>query len=268
MLYRYLKTHAYETLRDKMFMVSPPTKFNDIKDCSADVVGEPTCESVADRYGKDSGFIATASQAGFSVDQILAVLNSKCAKEATPSQYAKIAREVLSGRSPLERTIRVLCLCDAEGYENTDCRMWRRYATFQGVRIGLDIAKDDELGKFARYYVAYKEAMPKFDLSNIKDFEAAFDIRRLLTTKEMQWAPEREVRVIAEVKDCVHIGELDFLRFNPGTIRRVDIGREMPRKNVKGLVRMIRKNYPDVKIYQAEYDLWAKNVKYSEMKSL
>jgi len=35
MLYRYLHTHGYETLRDHEFLVSPPGKFNDALDCAA-----------------------------------------------------------------------------------------------------------------------------------------------------------------------------------------------------------------------------------------
>jgi len=249
MLYRYLHTHGYETLRDHEFLVSPPGKFNDALDCAARIVGLPSHEALEERYGERNGWMATAEKNGFTADEILMALNCP-EKVPTPERYAEVVRENFRTRRSIDKVLRVLCLCDADGCPKTDRRMWNRYAKHDGVRIGLDFVADDSSNKFLCRKVNYMDSCATIDLSTADGLQSSFDFMAVATTKENQWAPEREYRLLALHRLCKHVGTLDFLPFNREIIRRVDIGYKMKANAVKGLVKMIRKHYPSVDIYR------------------
>ena len=265
MLYRYLGSHAYDTLRDRRFMISCPSKFNDSADCVAKVVGVPDEEFVKRRYGKDFGFIGVASQSGYGADAILAVLNSSNVSAVTSEQFANAAEKTFLDKDLLDRNLRVLCLCDADGYPETDLRMWRRYAGFSGVRIGLEFCYDSQKDPFACMRVRYEDEQAVIDLSTEDGFVRTFDIRRIVTTKTRQWEPEREVRLVTRPEHCQTVGSLQFLPFNPEIVRQVDIGFKMRSCESKGLVKMLRARYPHVAINRMTYDSFWRRVEYTKV---
>lgn len=265
MLYRYLKTHAYETLRDRRFMISPPGKFNDLLDCTAKIKGEPSAEVLQKRYGAEGGFIANAFRAGYSPEAILSALNSGRLKDIDPKDYARVAQKVVNNGELAKNNLRILCLADSDGYPKTDLRMWRRYASFGGVRIGLNFGYDPMRDQFAFLPVQYKDEQAIFDLSEDDCQGKALDIKSMVTTKLMQWAPEREHRLITRPEYCKHIGELDFLSFNSEIVQRVDIGFKMRHCESKGLVKMIRGKYPNVKIYRMFFDRMSQKIVYEPL---
>lgn len=243
-------------------MISPPGKFNDILDCTPKIKGEPSAEILQKRYGAEGGFIENASRAGFTPEAILSALNSGRLKEIDPKDYASVAKKVVNDGGLSKNNLRILCLADSDEYPQTDLRMWRRYASFGGVRIGLNFDYDPMRDRFAFLPVRYKDEQAIFDLSKDDCQGKALDIMSIVSTKLMQWAPEREHRLVTRPEYCEHVGELDFLPFNPAIVQRVDIGFAMRPCESKGLVKMIRVKYPNVKIYRMSFDAAVRKIVY------
>lgn len=261
-LYRYMKTHAYETLRDAKFKITPPSDFNDRLECKAKVEGEPSVESLKKRYGPEDGFIENASRAGIPPERILAALNSGRLKIPTPEDYAKTAQGVVGDDEIAMKNLRILCLSDAGEHPETDRRMWRRYASFSGVRIGLDFTYAPKSDRFAFYPVRYQDEQASFDLSKDDCSGKTLDVVSMITTKLKQWEPEREYRLITRPEYCEHDGKFDFLSFNPDIVQSVDIGFKMRLRESKGLVKMIRGKYPNVKICRMSFDEMTQEIIY------
>lgn len=172
-IYRYLSSHWYETLRDAEFLASPPNKFNDCLDCAGVTVGEFPREVVSEYFMQNDWFgvfSRIAQNCGVSMDAVTEALNSKQFNVETLDLSRRVS-SLLINRESLSKVWRIVCFSRPSENQidnkDTERRMWKRYANkSRGVRIGVDFSdltrpKDEYL----IHDVLYSDAPAIIDLS-------------------------------------------------------------------------------------------------------
>ena len=267
-IYRYLGSHWYETLRDAEFLASSPTRFNDLLDCAASTTGHVP-EAEIDKYLKEHDwfrvFHEIAQEKGLPVvDTILNVLNSGYINKENLRMDERL-KDSLRSREPLSRAWRIVCFSmlpeDSVERRITERRMWKRYANKdRGVRIGFDFSRctcDPQSGILRR--VVYQDHEAIVDLSKASlEPRIILDYARIVLIKRRLWESEHEVRLITTPNCCIvrqnkdSDNELCFWKFNREIVREVCLGLRFPQNQVRGLIKMIKNHYPnDVKILRA-----------------
>lgn len=243
LLYRYLKTHSYETLRDAEFMVSAPGKFNDILDCTAKVTSTPSRDALDKYYNQDKDWFDIGVDLGLDGAELQEFLNYPN-KAPTPERYKEVLQHNLATHKTVDNVFRILCLCDAGTHPKTDLHMWKKYAGKCGVRIGLNVDPQSTEKQFVFKKVEYADAIPEIDLKANKEISTRFDYLKIISTKTKKWALEREWRLCLLAKRCYTKDGLEFLGWDRRMLASVDIGCGMSVAAQKGLFRMVRKRFP------------------------
>ena len=134
-IYRYLGSHWYETLRDAEFLASSPNKFNDLFDCSALATGSVP-DGEVEKYLTEHDWISVFSkisrEKGFPiVDTTLNILNSGYINRDTLNIDERL-KNSLKNRTPLSKAWRIVCFSESPTNSaerlRTEKRMWNRYS--------------------------------------------------------------------------------------------------------------------------------------------
>ena len=264
-VYRYLASHWYESLRDACFLASPPNKFNDSFDCAAEAVGampEDVVKHYFDERDWFTVFMKVAQQKGFSIETVTQALNSPKFNIDTLDIDRRI-RSLLSSRVSISEVYRIVCFSalpnDSIEKNATERRMWKRYAgKDKGVRIGVDFsycteATDCEVIR----PVFYSDEPVKVDFSRFRTtMVPSEEICRIVFTKDKKiWGRECEVRLITSRRFCTikkdkqNGHELCFWKFNREMVRQIFLGARYPQNQFNGLKKMLDKFYPWIEVY-------------------
>ncbi len=260
-IYRYLSSHWYETLRDAEFLASSPNKFNDCLDCAGVAVGEFPREVVSEYFTQHDWFGAfsrIAQNSGASMDVVTEALNSNHFNVDTLNLSRRVS-SLLTNRESLSKVWRIVCFSRPSENQcenrNTERRMWKRYADKnRGVRIGVDFSyltrpKDEYL----IHDVFYSDAPAIIDLSESSTTSLShLDFLRIMFTKIRSiWGRENEVRLVTSPRFCSVRNSMCFWKFNREIVRQVYLGYRFPTKQLNGLLRMLSMHYPkELEIYR------------------
>lgn len=247
-LYRYLKSHGLETLRDGRFKMASVLDLNDPFEGAGRCVGVLSEETVKNLFKEK------LLQNGIEGIQGLDAAWNLLGKEETHSLSMAYSDEIRAGvfRRTLVSFMYVLCFSMCDNGDPAQKLMWSHYANgYRGVRIGLRL----EDPNFPLYLDSMKYCWerPALDLSKVKAFDKDEEIIRFwiqnLTTKSIEWSYERECRIIAEDRH-LEKGQDDkgnvtyFWRFDPSVVVSVDVGFQMPETDVKKIIDVAKVNYP------------------------
>ena len=133
-VFRYLASHWYESLRDACFLASPPNKFNDFFDCASGTEGDVPEEEIKRYFSERDGFgvfMRIAQREGVSLDLVAQVLNSPKFNINSLDLDNRI-RLLLASRASFSKIYRIVCFSalpnnPIERIAN-ERRMWKRYA--------------------------------------------------------------------------------------------------------------------------------------------
>ena len=136
-------------------------------------------------------------------------------------------------------------LCLSEVFD--DILMWSHYTDrHQGIVIGFN---PQQLSP-PFYHVDYSNDRVKELFYN--DEVNQENVRKLILVKYEHWKYEKEWRAMYELKSLEKEGERYLLKFPVGAVKEVIIGAEASPKMRKKIARLVKDNYPEAKIKQAE----------------
>lgn len=268
-VYRYLASHWYESLRDACFLASPPNKFNDSLDCAADTVGKMP-EDVVKHYFNERDwvgvFMGIAQREGLSLEAVTQALNSPQFNIDT-LDINRRASGLLSSRVSLSKVYRIVCFSalpyDSIEKSATERRMWKRYAgKDKGVRIGVDFSYSTRAPESEVIQpVFYSDEPVKVDFSCFNTtMIPSEEIHRIVFTKDKKlWGRECEVRLITSRRFCTikkdkqNGHELCFWKFNREIVRQIFLGARYPQNQFNGLKKMLDKFYPWIEVYSTSF---------------
>ena len=250
-LYRYsFFKWAKAILEDCRILVTPPHKFNDpfeILPSGRDNITKREryktynrCNKIVIKRWLSQGRVKNMSE------------GKKLYKEQSKKLLPQLVEEVRDWRGfKREFCKRIGILCLSEVFD--DILMWSHYAnSHQGVVIGFDPQK--LLPPF--FPVDYSENRVKVSLSSrSKSKEKNQTDGTLVLTKSKHWEYEKEWRAMYELNSLEKDGEKYFLKFSKEAIKEVIIGAETPDAKRTKIAQLVKNNYPNAKIKQAELSL-------------
>lgn len=251
-VYRYMKSYGFDTLRDGRFKLASVLDLNDPFEGLGRCVGLLTEMAAKEYFREANRQNIPFSESGFEV-----IWNrlSDVERHSLREMYSDRIRSRVLDRT-LVSFMYVLCLSTCEDGDPAQKLMWSHYADgYKGVRIGFRM----EDPQFPLYFDSLKYCWerPILDLSKITKLENDEETNRFwiqnLTTKSNEWAYERECRIIA---DDLHLEKgLDdkghdayFWRFDPASVVSVDVGFRMLEAEVQAIKEIVRSKYPVVSL--------------------
>lgn len=196
-LRRYLATHALETLKTKKLMVSSPLAFDDIYDCSPNLV-----------YLNEENFTE--------IQRLMCIRTKSCPiimNNAQKSHFIEERNSNLEKRSreTMEKYTRICCFENQEeSTVNSEARLWHEYTHHKGIRISFDIDIEHKCGiPFFMEKVLYVDVLdkrPPIDFWAV-DPSSSDDnvklVRDIVRYKLSQYEFEHEYRLIT-TPECCH----------------------------------------------------------------
>ena len=253
-LYRYLRSHWMETLRNCEFMVSRPSKFRKMESDNSDPLDcLPQLNGVVSRNILERGLPQNLDK-----NQV-----SPCFPEKFTANFNDFFRK----DEAMDSVLRVLCLSDASD-NNTDMHMWKNYANdFAGVRIGIGLNLGDELEtNFGGYMGRWVEYCDNPNLIIAKTLSHPRELSDwnwdIIFKKAKKFAVEKEYRIVTASNLWVSRAGGEYVRLLNENIISVDVGCLVPLKERKKLMKFCRKNFNLVRMSVAQPNQ-SGNVEYS-----
>lgn len=270
-LYRYMKSHWLETLRDGCFKMSKISNFNDPFDGRGRCVGRLR-KDVVKRFIQE-----TNSE----VNGVLKLTELMSGAKSSNEILERIAEQYTAGfyksvqdRSMFNIITYVLCFSSCHNNDPAQRLMWAHYANgYRGVRIGVKL--DDPNFPLYLDSVKYCSERPVLNLSKVEALENDKEVLNFwisnLTTKSTEWAYEQEVRLIADDKHLEKWADgrgddTYFWRFMPTDIVSIDLGFEFPQSEIDNVIELQKEKYPQMKVSQVVLDNDAYGIEYRDVK--
>lgn len=192
-------------------------------------------------------------------------------------KYESITNTVSLKKETIDEVTRILCMSCPEhsekttiSFEQAEILMWSHYAkNHSGVRIELDF-EHLLFGKSHFAPITYSKKPPMHDWSDgpVPDPLLMLDA---VMKKSEAWRYESEVRFFTQPKFCQtetldNCKEISFLPIPVELVRRVDFGLNMDEKKQIECTKILKKEYPHVKIYKANFNPAEYRLKYEQIK--
>ena len=255
-LYRYLASHWMDTLRNEQLKVARPQEFNDPYDCLGVCVGQYPLSTVEAHFlDKDAPVYATTIQTAKGMGVSIEIAAHFLA-ELNVNKMSIDMGNAFAGREYMDGIMFLLCFSSCEEGNSGHSLMWSHYANkCNGVRLGFDFGGPE----FENYLsvVKYSSERATLNLSLVTDFINDFEYRRFnedkLTTKSIEWAYEREYRMMVDDRHS-ESGKDDkgnairFWRFKPQYLQTIDLGFGIGEEEQNEILSIVQKQYPHVKV--------------------
>ncbi len=264
-LYRYLGSHALESLRDARLLVASPNTFNDPFECMYRPVGEMTIEranedvrarvndpSFLDEIRRGKGLTSILEAQTF----ILA--NVPLLATALFTGFDRIVEATIAQREQIiEETMRVVCFSASTATALNEILMWAHYADkHRGMRIGFDLPA--RTSRFTLQRVEYSDSRVAVDMGDFEGSQGVQEaIKRSLRSKSTAWAYEHEYRLMTTPALCEpgmneDAGKL-FIPIRREWVRRIDFGPRINTERMREIVDLVKTEHLNAAMYRARY---------------
>ena len=268
LLYRYLGSHAFETLRNQRLKVSLVTEFNDPFECMYRPIGEMN-------YNKAKRHVISRLDIPEFLDALIearpklenrlnarrfAASNVSLMAESLVAQFDEVKSATLETREDtVNRSMRIACFSAHDVLPRDEILIWSHYAgKHTGVRIGFEFP-DRIKSPFIIKKIDYREQRVAIDVSlDVKHDALQEAIARSIRTKSTSWAYEKEYRLMTLPQMCVRESlesgkTIEHVPFNPAWAKCVDFGAKCPSDTINPLLEIIRRDLPHVVTRRAVY---------------
>jgi len=251
-LYRYFGTHAFETVRDGRLKVSKLSDFNDPFE-GLYYFPEEIDIKEARRAAETQKRRNRNPEVAFCSDQILTQTPIAQLTRAIKASYPQLLERLQQSSSDFQKLARVISFTSSEIDPATEIVIWSHYAQHHsGIRIGIDFPNWNA-SRYTIEPVSYSLDRIKVLLGDFEDqdgrnlYDAHFH-------KSVAWKYEMEHRLQTLPEYCEKDGlmGLEFLRFNPAWIRRIDFGLRCPMEKIGELADFVRSKLPSIELKQAK----------------
>jgi len=259
LLFRYFKSHGYETLRDGQLKASAPSSFNDPFEFLPKF---PTSLPIAEakrllkaREKSDDWYQKTKrTNPAISNKKIFKEwmrgnreVNAKTLRE----NHTRLMRDVLESRLQImDRKQRIVCFSQEARHPWEEILLWSHYAdSHRGVRIGFNMPAALP-PPMVLAPMRYQEARCSASFQEITDpnSNSKWAIEAMMV-KSKGWEYEREVRLFNRPEDCNRVKESSgaigyYVRFDASWVTTVDLGMRFPESKIPEIFELVKQKYP------------------------
>lgn len=267
-LYRYLQSHAYVTLRDAELMTSRISTFNDPFELMYRVTGEMDLSRarayVLSRARKPDFLLSIqqrypAVRTSHDLKQFLRANLERMAASLVAG-FPTTSRKTLNQREKLaDENLRVVCFSSSDARPRDEILMWSHYGGKHcGVRIGFEFPPNITW-PFKVLPIDYRSNRVEIDLTLDAECDAVIEaLNETIRVKSDSWKYELEHRLITTPDNCIskeiEPGRTEhFLKFERSWVKTVDVGARCPSPDATQLRTLVRELYPNVMPRRAKY---------------
>jgi len=267
-IFRYLASHALESLRDVMLKVARVSSFNDPFECMYRATGTMT-RAKAKAYlrsrERSRDFFQDLMQRHPHLKSIEAArrylkANLERFADVLVANYDQIKDTPMQERERImDSTMRVVCFSSSEASQFDEILLWSHYAGMhKGVRIGFEFPSG-VTNPFKISAITYQNERVGVDLSVDAGQESVKDALLISTkTKSTAWTYEKEFRLVTIPLYCVSSKRanreiVEFFPIEREWVRRVDFGVRFNRHLREPILNIVKKDYPHAECFQADY---------------
>lgn len=278
--YRYFSSHAFETLQERMLMVSRLSAFNDPFEFLYRSGGVMT-------IGKAKRLVKHKEKSEECYKELQRrhpEINTKRKFKAYMRENRSSLTQNLFDRFPKlsvtnpdfrenlgDKFFRICCFTEIDTEPLDEILMWSHYANkHHGVRIGFEL---DHLSKepyFMRKVVYSKHRVAIDSTTGTNDEGIQNALIEAIHTKSEGWKYEREYRFIMTPNLCeeriIDGKPMSFCNFESDIIWTVDFGVKCPDAEKRRISKLVKEKYPNASLRSANYHKTEFSLEYTQYK--
>lgn len=266
LLYRYLGSHALETLQSGCLKTSKMSEFNDPFECMFRVQGATSIDEIRKfvisrkksptfwaRIHDRFPHIAQSKSPSRAFEKLVPILTADIKR-----RHNEICALLTSDRHKWDEAFRVICFSAAEIHKQDEILLWSHYGFHhKGVRLGFEFPKLKTQSYSVRKVVYEDQRVALNAFSDNTPEKLGRFLEKCICLKSSAWKYESEYRLITAPEACeeqTHRGQkMDMFRFAPEFLRFIDFGAKIPADEKTRIAEVARTKYPSVMIRQASF---------------
>jgi hypothetical protein len=266
LLYRYLGSHALETLQSGCLKTSRMSEFNDPFECMFRVQGATSIDEIRKfviSRKKSPTFWASIHERFPHIAQSRS--SSRAFEKLVPMLTVEIKRRhdqicalLTSNRFEWDKDFRVICFGSPEIHKQDEILLWSHYGLHhKGVRLGFEFPQLKTQSYWVRQvdYEDRRVALNAFSDNTPEKLRKVLE--KCICLKSSAWKYESEYRLITAPEACeeqTHGGQkMDMFRFVPDFLRFIDFGAKISADEKEQITEVARIKYPNAMIRQAAF---------------